>query len=365
MMTSSPAIEETTLASCLYIRVLSSDNPSICSGPVDLSEVLQSTSATSTIEQRIVLQANNKDNFVLWLSTVAGKSPWTFQDGLKHATNFFHQSKNASTCFLYTAETTGYGKETLPKTHFAAIMNIDCEESCSVDISFEEWRAIKAQQEISLHYRRPVFFSLRISILLVFAAILACTILLVCISRQWNIEKEDGSLWFNWDVGSSQGLRHQLQFTTPWPSFYSWEEGSEHANTEWFVRIDDQTMYPANLADESEMKYQRWFAQRYPEMEAIRSSKDYLNSSFHDSPLSLKIPVDLPFHTAHCVRVLRRYWVAKETGRHVCPRDLDHDHVEHCLKALEDIAFIEGPRGSLPPIPKIDDTLEWLVSACF
>jgi hypothetical protein len=42
-------------------------------------------------------------------------------------------------------------------------------------------------------------------------------------------------------------------------------------------------MYPSHLVDESEIKYQKWFALRYAEVEAVRSSKDYLNSFLRQS----------------------------------------------------------------------------------
>jgi hypothetical protein len=62
---------------------------------------------------------------------------------------------------------------------------------------------------------------------------------------------------------------------------------------------------------------------------------------------------------------LRRYWQAKETGKHVCPRDLDYAHIKHCFNVLDEFAFIDGPRGSEPVLPEVDTTLPWLTNACF
>ncbi|KAL1983822.1 hypothetical protein VTN96DRAFT_9908 [Rasamsonia emersonii] len=185
-------------------------------------------------------------------------------------------------------------------------------------------------------------------------------------------DDQSATLWMHWNTSGSEGFRNQLQFTQPWQTFSDWiatttaRSSNINANTEWFVRLDDQSMIPPELVDETEMRYQEWFRRRYPEMDRIRTSKDYLNRSFYENPFAVEIPIDQLFHPAHCILALRRYWQARETGRHVCPRDLDYKHVKHCLDSLDAFAFVEGPRGTTPEVPAVDQTtMPWLVNACF
>jgi hypothetical protein len=81
-------------------------------------------------------------------------------------------------------------------------------------------------------------------------------------------------------------------------------ESTLHENIDWFVRIDDQSMYPSYLVDESEIKYQKWFAQRYPEVERVRSNKEYLNSSFRKF-IDLRISFDSLFGSVTASHVHR------------------------------------------------------------
>lgn len=151
--------------------------------------------------------------------------------------------------------------------------------------------------------------------------------------------------WQRYALGSSSGPQFQLQFDHH--NVSAWEARYPEPNNEWFVRIDDQAMIRPSLIDAHEMRYQRWFQQRYPEADAIRVRGDYLKESFLDNPSAIQVPADKEFHMAHCVLAVRRYWRARETGKHVCPRDIDFKHMQHCLDALDMWAFPEGPRRSL------------------
>ncbi|KAF2018580.1 hypothetical protein BU24DRAFT_458338 [Aaosphaeria arxii CBS 175.79] len=174
----------------------------------------------------------------------------------------------------------------------------------------------------------------------------------------------ENGIWVRYDVGDSQGPKYQLQFTHHNAS--SWAAKNPHQNGEWAFRIDDQAMIPAHLMDEEEQLYQRWFQKRYPEKNKIRLNQDYISDSFLGDPDQIQVPSDKQFHMAHCVRALRRYWQAKETGKHVCPRDIDYRHMKHCLDSMDEWAFPDGERGSIKPV--VDSgtwKLIWETKVCF
>ena len=140
--------------------------------------------------------------------------------------------------------------------------------------------------------------------------------------------------------------------------YFNLDEGKIHQP--WFIMLDDQSMVAPNLIDDTELKYQRWFRERYPEMEKIR-----LNESFWLDPYSVGILTDPLFHPANCLLALRRYWLAKETGRHVCSRDIDFHHVKHCLDSLDDIFFVDLQETPILTLENSDHRMLWLVNACF
>jgi hypothetical protein len=156
----------------------------------------------------------------------------------------------------------------------------------------------------------------------------------------------ENGIWIRYDIKGSQGPRHQLQFSRH--NVSDWAAQNPHQNGEWAVRIDDQAMIPARLMDEDELRYQRWFQKRYPDMKAVVDNQDYLNRTFLSDPDRLRVPADWMFHHAHCMLAVRRYWKAKETGKHVCPRDIDHRHLKHCLDSMDKLFFIDGEMRTEP-----------------
>ncbi|EMD85225.1 hypothetical protein COCC4DRAFT_66349 [Bipolaris maydis ATCC 48331] len=183
------------------------------------------------------------------------------------------------------------------------------------------------------------------------------------LSQPFHQHFENG-IWVRYDLGGSKGPKYQLQFTHHNAS--AWAAKNPHDNGEWAFRIDDQAMIPAHLMDEEEELYQRWFRKRYPEKDRIRLNQDYIKDSFLGDPDQIQVPSDKQFHMAHCVRALRRYWQAKETGRHVCPRDIDYRHMKHCLDSMDEWAFPDGERGSIKPV--VDSgtwKLIWETKVCF
>ncbi|PVH73091.1 hypothetical protein DL98DRAFT_431969 [Cadophora sp. DSE1049] len=138
----------------------------------------------------------------------------------------------------------------------------------------------------------------------------------------------------------SIGPKHQSRLL--YNNATSWARQVGFDDTKWRIRIDDQALVPAHLYSTDEDRYQRWFRQRYPHLQEIIERHDYLRPSWLGSS-QIAVPWDEQFHFAHCVLALRRYWVAKETGAHLCGRDIDYAHMKHCLDSLDEKAFPPGP----------------------
>ncbi|KAF2203959.1 hypothetical protein GQ43DRAFT_349572, partial [Delitschia confertaspora ATCC 74209] len=160
--------------------------------------------------------------------------------------------------------------------------------------------------------------------------------------------------WIKYDTRGSIGPKYQLDLTgqnvSKWNSYIQ-------GHGEWALRIDDQAIIPLHLMDDEERHYQEWIQNRYPEMNQIRLNRDYINETWLSSPLTDQIPADDLFHFSHCVLALKRYIKAKETGRHVCGRDLDYEHMHHCLDALDWWAFPSGKRAEA--VPNSEQALWW------
>jgi hypothetical protein len=132
---------------------------------------------------------------------------------------------------------------------------------------------------------------------------------------------------------------------------------------EWTLRIDDQAVIPMYLLDEEEAHYQKWFQNRYTEMNRIRTSGDHMNETWLSSTAIDNVPTDGVFHVAHCVLAVRRYVKAKESGRHVCGRDIDKEHFNHCMEVLDWWAYPEGRKGE--DLHNENITFKWRTKICF
>jgi hypothetical protein len=164
--------------------------------------------------------------------------------------------------------------------------------------------------------------------------------------------------YIRYDTSGSSGPRYQLRIY--WQNASEWARANPQDSGKWKVRLDDQAIIPADLYDEDEDRYQEWYRNRYPEVQQVVENLNYLRPAWLGS-LDMMVPWDNQFHFAHCVLALRRYWKAKESGKHVCGRDIDHAHINHCLEALEDRVFIEGPRVEMDP----PQYLYWQTRVCF
>jgi hypothetical protein len=170
--------------------------------------------------------------------------------------------------------------------------------------------------------------------------------------------------WIRYDTHGTIGPRYQLQFTHH--NVSEWAARNPHQNGEYKLRIDDQAMVPAHLWDEEEEHYQEWYRNRYPEMNNVRTNQLYINETWLSDPFAIQVPSDMTFHMSHCVRALRRYWKARETGQHICPRDTDYRHVKHCLDALDEWAFPQGKRMENEGMEEVKNwVLIWETKVCF
>lgn len=346
-------------------QIISSSNPKIASGSTKLSDLLLSVDLTNARPQRTLLRVVGKGSFMIWLSSVTESSAWTLQDGLSYTEKFFNQHKEVSTTFLYTVHDE---KNDSVSTCLISILSLCSQTSDSVLTSFQDRHTLEDEFTPTNWIDKSFAALSRSRVLLAITLLIILTSVTVVFMTSRHHSKEiPDYVWLHWNTDGSEGPRNQLQFTRPWLNFSEWASTYGQEDQEWYLRLDDQSMVPAHLVSDTDRHYQQWYARRYPELESIRSSNDYLNASFYEDPMHTGIETDRFFHPSHCVVAFRRYWEAKETGKHVCPSDLDHDHIKHCFDSMDDFLFFEGERGTEPVLREDQKTftLAWLPNACF
>lgn len=166
--------------------------------------------------------------------------------------------------------------------------------------------------------------------------------------------------WTQYETSGSIGPQYQLSIDASNASLWASSAGDPSL---WTLRIDDQAIIPSHLLDDDERHYQEWIQNRYSEMNQIRLNGSYINETWLSSDAVDLVPMDEHFHFAHCVLAVKRYIKAKDTGRHVCGRDIDREHMQHCLDALDWVAFPEGKMGD--DVPNRNRTLWWRTKVCF
>ncbi|RDW59540.1 hypothetical protein BP6252_12627 [Coleophoma cylindrospora] len=331
------------------IHIISSTVDQICSGPNDLETIITRCAATQTTA-RALFTASNGFVCSLWISPSPDHSTIQFQDAIKQCEKWLASTMQISLVTLLSLdglETTTELKENSNPSLFLVLAKYNGELEKSVLLPRHESEELRETRQSLLGTASSKPLNSRWNInwhrarnYIVISIVFLVIALLSLFSA---LHKQHGDVWVRYDTHGSDGPQYQLQFDHQ--NVSTWAE-SHLQEREWFLRIDDQAMIPAELLDEEESRYQRWFQQRYPEMNEIRLQQDYVNSTFLADPYSIQVPSDYTFHMAHCVRAFRRYWQAKETGRHVCPRDIDYRHMKHCLDAMDEWAFIDGPRMS-------------------
>ncbi|OAG03385.1 uncharacterized protein CC84DRAFT_1095848 [Paraphaeosphaeria sporulosa] len=171
---------------------------------------------------------------------------------------------------------------------------------------------------------------------------------------------DDFHSWRQYDTSGSIGPQYQLAVNAS--NATSWISYAGDPSL-WTLRIDDQAIIPIRLLDNEERHCQDWIQKRYPEMNQIRLNGSYFNKTWLSSPAINRVPTDELFHFSHCILAVKRYIKAKDTGKHVCGRDIDKKHVQHCLDALDWWAFPEGRSGE--DIPNSNRTFWWRTKVCF
>lgn len=313
----------------------------------------------------LLLSVHEGKQFKLWLTQISDDSNLTFENMVDRTTDFISQSDSKSVCFTFQLDLDKEIISTSPDVYLLSILKISaCDQSYAPAIG---WLAtpqvLRTHVMKKLRQGSPWLFPLSLLVILLLIGIGILASIWVTPGNSHSDNSEAG-FWLTWNTSQSIGLKNQLQFTKPWARFVEYFD-EETIRQPWFIRLDDQSMVAPDLIDDTELKYQRWFRERYPEVEKIKLNGDYLNESFWSNPYSVRVLTDPLFHPAHCLLALRRYWIARETGRHVCPRDIDYKHIQHCLDSLDDIFFVDPKKGPVVTLEDSDNKMPWLVNACF
>ena len=345
------------------LQVISSSHPQMLSGPIDLLDLL-STNCRDVGEHRTLVQGDGKRAFFVLAREASEVSPWTFEDGVAHARSFLERRNAQSTAFLYTLDQVIADKQNVGRTQMISIIGLKSEEARSISMSFSDRDALEASNCPAGNHpdQRSSFVKQNLAFLLTALFLILMGAIAAAFSTLAHRQRDPG-LWMHWDTKGTEGP-NQLQYTYPHPNFTTWVAETHRDSDDWFVRIDDQSMIPPSLVDNDERRYQEWFRGRYPEWEAIRINKDYLNETFykHYDHQHAQLRIDRDFHVTHCILVMKRYWRAKQTGRHVCPRDVYDKHIGHCFDVLEHLAIDDLPGTGYAEEQTWNP---WIVNACF
>lgn len=229
--------------------VLHSTSLHLSDGPAELSDLM--LSGTGSCQQtRTLLRANNVETYMIWLFEVGKSRSWEVEDASAHLKSFLYGQSESATTFLYSQRNKIEGRETTNSTYLATILNTKSDTFRSLSLSSAERHSLEYSctepVQNPKHAHRMLFCKLAalISSLLLF--LFAATILLV---HRHNASQPD--LWMHWNTNGSDGPQYQLQFTSPHPDFNSWAKEAKKEGTSYFVRLDDQSMVPEHLIDDT------------------------------------------------------------------------------------------------------------------
>lgn len=329
----------------LQVQILESSTARIPCGPAFLLDVICDAGS----QEHVIFQTGSVVYLLLFQRAENLITEWSEHDAVNHCTNVVHQCTSSTFClFKISKESTDL--QGIPEQTMAlSLISMSNPGSASVSVWPPGSRQLPAEHDSKLRwsYPRLVTPQRQKAAKVSFLGALFISLIVFAVFRLGSfMQNKDIGLWQHYDTSGSIGPRYQLQFDHHNVSL--WEARYPKPENTWFLRIDDQAMIPLSLVDDKELHYQRWFQTRYPEADQIRLNGDYLKQSFLSDHEAIRVPADNRFHMAHCVMAVRRYWWARESGHHVCPRDIDFNHIQHCLDALDSWAFPEGPRRSLP-----------------
>ncbi|PWY84753.1 hypothetical protein BO70DRAFT_423739 [Aspergillus heteromorphus CBS 117.55] len=325
----------------LPVSLLSVSPPVSHAGPRDvdslIEDALQAPGGT-----RMLISVKGRADYLVWIVPTVDRSPFGTDDAVRHCQEFLRRDTESTLCLVFHACPPDGKAYLLVATRFTGL---PCQ---SIQLPFIEPKHLEGPAAGWGKRRIPSWPPLLACcsrweysrVVYLFLGLLLVVILAICLLIH-------NSLRF--DTSGSRGPQHQLRLTAS--NVSEWASTHLDGEGEWELRIDDQTMIPAQLLDDDEERHQQWFRHHYPETNEVRLTGDYVNESSLADPNAMKVPGDQRFHTAHCLLALRRYWKAKESGRHVCPVDLDYRHVEHCLDSLDRLVFLdtESPSSANGP----------------
>ncbi|KAK6956211.1 hypothetical protein Daesc_001484 [Daldinia eschscholtzii] len=327
------------------VHVDDSSTSRVCSGPNFLSDLIQGDGEA----ERFVIHVGS-NSYILFLTSTSYPYPeWEATDAVEFCRYTITKSKTYGVCIFSLADSKLMNEGSSAKCMVLSILKTTSHGAASVR-DVQTFRFMKqsapglpgvGMNRISSCVGRR---SCLVALLTILAVLVASAVAFLALHSAPYHSKE--GIWERYNIEGSRGPRYQLQFDHH--NVSEWEERYPNPNQEWFLRIDDQAMIPLDLVTDEELRYQHWFQERYSEANNIRLEGKYLQTAFLSDPDIIQVPVDKTFHMAHCVVALRRYWTARESKSHVCPRDIDYRHMKHCLDALDMWAFPEGPQHSLP-----------------
>ncbi|KAI1801674.1 hypothetical protein F4811DRAFT_441509 [Daldinia bambusicola] len=327
------------------VHVDDSSTSRVCSGPNFLSDLVHSDGE----EERFVLRFG-KSSYILFLTSTSYPYPeWEATDAIEFCRYTIAKSKAYGVCVFSLGDSKLMSEGSSAKCMVLSILKTTSHGAFSVR-DVQAFRFIKQPAPglpgADMGWIRSCLGkrSCQIILLTILTILVASAVAFLALHSTSNHHKD--GIWERYNIEGSRGPRYQLQFDHR--NVSEWEQRYPNPNQEWFLRIDDQAMIPLDLVTDEELRYQHWFQTRYPEANNIRLKGKYLSTEFLSDPDIIQVPVDKTFHMAHCVVALRRYWTARESKAHVCPRDIDYRHMKHCLDALDMWAFPEGPQHSLP-----------------
>lgn len=343
----------------LLVRVVSSSWGDISESYTNVPNLLEKLSESGLGAMSLV-QGKGNHIFIVSMVPIEERSLPQFHDGVREATKYL-TANSPRPCLVFqfntrTEPTTSAQSET---SHLLVISRYDKPNSTSSTLScnddmgdvdtineklqedrFSLWIPSQfkpkysripghhSRRRFQLHFATWVLISL-----FALAIIIAVSYTLKLIHYPTEMQ------WIRYPTPRSEGPRHQLEFNHH--NVSSWVAANPIAKDEYYIRLDDGCMFAPNLVDEQELRYQRLLEARYPELNDLRMQRKYLNEEFLGDPFAIQIKVDNAFHLGHCVLAIRRYWWARETGRHVCPKDIDFRHIRHCLDVFDSWVFPE------------------------
>lgn len=323
------------------VRIISSTSPDLRSGPSDVKEIL-CASCSGFGGYRTLIHMNDHGAFLIWTQEVFEPASWSLDQACTHVERQLRQQDAGATivlCFNDSVEE----KTARLKTFMISVLSLKAETAKSVTIPYQDRQALEEELFESMGRRSTVhrgYIKRNLAFIIAALILVIMGITLAALPIVRRSTTKVNNVWLSWDLPKdSKGPKNQLQFTWPHPNFTTWSAENGRSVDDFYLRLDDQTMIPTEYVDDYELQYQDWYAKHYPWFAEIGDSKAYLNESYWRDTRSYPLAIDHEFHVAHCVLTMKRYWKARESNHHVCPRDINHNHISHCFGVLESYAF--------------------------